>query len=345
MSGGLRNAIVGCTVRNTGGKGVAIAGVESGVIGCDIYRTGEAGVTLSGGDRKALTPAGLYAENNDIYEFGRIYRTYRPAVGVYGVGNRVSHNQIHNGPHAGILLGGNDHLIELNQIYDVCYETGDVGAFYTGRDWTAQGNVIRHNYFHHIQGPGLHGAMAVYLDDAASGFHVFGNVFYKAGRAAFVGGGRNNLIENNIFVDCKPSVHVDDRGLGWMHATVAEGGTMRKRLAAVPYQQPPWSTRYPKLVSILDNNPAAPVGNRIVRNISVGGTWAAIYPKAKPLVKLEANLIDADPRFIDRDNEDFRLQDDSPAYKLGFQRIATEKIGLYEDARRASWPVAQGRRE
>ena len=36
----------------------------------------------------------------------------------------------------------------------------------------------------------------------------------------------------------------------------------------------------------------------------------------------------------------FELRDDSPMYGRGFKRIPFEKIGLYEDERRASWPVA-----
>jgi hypothetical protein len=32
----------------------------------------------------------------------------------------------------------------------VCQDTGDVGAFYVGRDWTSQGIEIRYNYWHDI---------------------------------------------------------------------------------------------------------------------------------------------------------------------------------------------------
>ncbi|MHC4325475.1 MAG: right-handed parallel beta-helix repeat-containing protein, partial [Planctomycetota bacterium] len=210
ISGGTSNIIAGCTIRNTGSWAVRISGgSNNSVLGCDIYRTAEGGVSLSGGQRKSLKSAGHRAENNHIHHFGRIYRTYRPAVSVGGVGNHVAHNVIHDGPHNAIQLGGNDHTIEFNEIHHVCYETGDVGAFYMGRDWTARGTIIRHNYFHDIKGPGLHGAMAVYLDDAASGISIIGNIFHRAGRAAFIGGGRDNLVENNIFVDCPASVHVD----------------------------------------------------------------------------------------------------------------------------------------
>ena len=337
--------VAGCTIRNTGSWAVRIdGGARHGVSGCDILQVGEGGISLSGGDRTSLAPAGHYADNNHIYQFGRIYRTYRPAVGVSGVGNRVTHNLIHDGPHNAIQLSGNDHIIEFNEIYDVCYETGDVGAFYMGRDWTARGTSIRHNFFHHILGPGLHGAMAVYLDDAASGIQIYGNVFYRAARAAFIGGGRDNLVDNNIFVECEPSVHVDARGLGWMAYHVEPGGIMPERLAAVPYKEEPWSSRYPQLLQLLDNEPGAPKGNVIRRNVSFGGRWADIEEKAEPLVQLADNLIDQNPLFVDAEQMDFRLRPDSPAWDLGFEEIPFDQIGLYRNELRASWPVEKTRR-
>jgi len=336
----------GCLVRNVGGGGVAISGgANHGVIGCDITQTGEGGVSLHGGDRATLTPAGHFAENNHIHHYARLQRTYRPAVGLGGVGNRVSHNLIHDAPHNAIQLSGNEHVIDFNEIHRVCQETGDVGAYYMGRDWTMRGNRIRHNYFHEISGPGLHGAMAVYLDDAASGTTVVGNVFYRASRAAFIGGGRDNVIENNVFVECRPSVHVDARGLGWMHATVAPGGLMHQRLAAMPYQQPPWSTRYPELARILEENPPAPHGNRVVRNISVGGTWLNLEKAAEPGVTFENNLVDQDPHFVDADQRNFQLRPDSPAWQLGFQKIPVEQIGLREDEWRQARPAERRPRD
>jgi uncharacterized Ntn-hydrolase superfamily protein len=335
VSGGTGNTIAGCTIRNTGGWAVSISGgSNNSVLGCDIYRTAEGGVSLSGGERKSLTPAGHRAENNHIHHFGRIYRTYRPAVSVGGVGNHVAHNVIHDGPHNAIQLGGNDHTIEFNEIYNVCFETGDVGAFYMGRDWTARGTIIRHNYFHDIKGPGLHGAMAVYLDDAASGISIIGNIFHRAGRAAFIGGGRDNLVENNIFVDCEASVHVDARGVGWMKYHVEAGGTLPERLKATPYKQPPWSEKYPQLVNILDDSPGEPKGNMVRRNISFGGKWLDVESKAMPLIKFEDNLVDKDPHFVNAEHKDFRLRPDSPAFAMGFKQIPAEKIGLYNDGYR-----------
>ena len=44
--------------------------------------------------------------------------------------------------------------------------------------------------------------MSVYLDDAARGITVLGNLFYKAGQAMFIGGGLDNLVDQDPrFVD------------------------------------------------------------------------------------------------------------------------------------------------
>jgi hypothetical protein len=94
----------------------------------------------------------------------------------------------------------------------------------------------------------------------------------------------------------------------------------------VPYKEPPWSTRYPQLVNILQDDPGAPKGNVIARNICVG-QWADIEKVAQPLVMLEDNLVDVDPLFVEPEHQDFRLRDDSPAFKFGFKRIPVEKIG------------------
>lgn len=346
VTGGTHDQIVACTIRNIGNRAAAVSGADHAVIGCDIYETGDGGVFLNGGDRKTLTPARLLAENNHIHDFSRWSHTYRPAIGVSGCGNIVRHNLLHHGPHNAIQLGGNDHLVEFNEIHSVCTDTGDVGAFYTGRDWTARGTVIRHNYWHHIAGPGRLGAMGIYLDDQASGFTIFGNLFYRVSRAMFIGGGCDNTVENNIFVDCSPALHIDARGLGWQKkATDDPKGELRTRLAAMPYQNDLWSKRYPPLVNILGDDPGTPKRNRAAGNICVGGKWEDIEGKAKPFQVIEKNFVDVDPQFVDPAKGDFRLKNTSPALAAGFKPIPTEKIGLYQDERRASWPAVHAPRD
>lgn len=344
FDGGTNTRVVGCTIRNTGGGGIELVhGTKNAVLGCDIYNTAAGGITLSGGDRATLAPGGNVAENNHIHHYSRWVRTYSPAVTVDGVGNQVRHNLFHDAPHNAVQIAGNEHVIEFNEFHHVCLETDDVGAFYMGRDWTQRGNIVRYNYFHHLgkSGGGV-GVMAIYLDDWSSGTTILGNVCYKAGRAVLIGGGRDNTVENNVFVDCSPSVHVDSRGLGWAkYYFNGSENTLVERLKAVDYRHPPWSTRYPQLLTLYDDEPALAKGNVVVRNISVGGRWLDLLDHlTDTIVKVQDNLVDKDPKFVDREHGDFRLRDDSPALSLGFKPIPVEKIGLYKSDDRATWPVA-----
>ena len=249
--------VAACIIRNGGGDAIGVSGEKAHtVFGCDIYQMGGGGISLSGGNRETLTPAGHLAENNHIYDYGRWYRMYRSGINLQGVGNRAAHNYIHNAPHIGINFVGNDHRIEFNEIHHVCLESNDAGAMYTGRNWTMRGNIIRHNYLHEILGYLEKGCVGVYLDDMFSSADIIGNVFYKVTCAAFIGGGRDCSIVNNIFVDCDPALHVDARALGWAqyHADEwIEEGNAKGTLSGIRYKEPPYSERYPKLVGILED--------------------------------------------------------------------------------------------
>ena len=343
ISGGAGCRVVGCTIRNVGSAAVEISGgADHGVVGCDVYQCGAGGLSLSGGDRTKLSAAGHFADNNHIHHYGRWRPMYSAGIGLYGVGNRATHNLIDNAPHQAISFGGNDHQIEFNEIHSVCHESNDAGAIYAGRDWTMRGTVIRNNYLHDITGFEGRGCVGVYLDDMYCGTEIKGNLFYRVTSAAFIGGGRDCTIENNIFVDCSPAVHIDARALGWAkyHADEwVKEGESKGTLSGIDYRQPPYRDRYPKLPSILAEDPWAPRGNLVVRNICVGGKWDDIESRARPLVIVENNLLDTDPRFVDASRQDFQLRPDSPAFRLGFQRIPLEKIGPYQDPSRATWPV------
>jgi hypothetical protein len=279
--------------------------------------------------------------NNHFCRFSRNARTYRPAISLGGVGNRAANNLIHDAPHMAIQFTGNEHVIEFNEIHDVCLETDDAGAIYTGRDWTWRGNVVRFNYFHDI---GVFktsvGVQSIYLDDWTSATTVYGNVLCKAGRGVLVGGGRDNTVENNVFVDCVPAVHVDSRGLGWAKNYFdSRENTLIDRLNAMPYKTSPWSERYPKLLTLYSDEPALAKYNVVARNICVGGKWLDLHDNlTDKIVRVENNLVNEDPRFVDREKRDFRLRDDSPALRLGFKPIPFEKIGLLKDGVRATQP-------
>lgn len=337
IRGGAHDRIEDCLIRNTGNDAVDIAGaVDTGVRGCEISGTGDSAVQMDGGDRRTLTPGRDFVTDCRIHNYSRWDRTYHPAVGVDGVGNRVTHNLIYDAPHNAILLGGNDHLIEYNEIHHVCLQTGDSGAFYMGRDWTMRGNMVRFNYFHDLGGAaGLLGTtdvVGVYLDDTAAGTTVYGNLFVRARHGVQIGGGRDDVVSNNVFVDCKPAVSLDARGLGWAAKSIAPGGDwgMQEKLAAMPTTQPPWSARYPHLTNLLRDDPAAPKYDVISNNIAFRCPgWLDILDgeNARRGATIQGNLSDEDPQFVDAAHGDYRLKATSPALKRGFHPLPLSQIG------------------
>jgi hypothetical protein len=330
---GKNNRVEECIIRNLGNNGVVVnGGTDHGAANCTIYGTGDGGISLSGGDRKTLTPSGHYARGNHIHHIARWSRCYAPAISMTGVGIQAANNLIHDHPHCAILFWGNEHVIELNEIHHVCLETGDVGAIYTGRDYTFRGNIIRHNFIHHTGGVGM-GSMGIYMDDCVSGTQIYGNILWSLHRAVFLGGGRDFRVENNIFVDCDPAIELDGRGLSkspvW-HNMVYR--TMKQRLEDVNWRQPPFSTRYRELADLepyYAGTDGVPPGNIVVaHNICVRSqllkiTWGANQTMAES----RDNLVDIDPLFVDPAGGDFRLKKDSPAYERGFKPIPFERIG------------------
>jgi parallel beta-helix repeat protein len=326
--------IAGCTVRNTGRHGIVVEGGADNVIrSCDLYHLGELGIRLNGGNRSTLEPGRHLASNNHLHHFSRAVITYRPAISLGGVGNAIEHNLIHDAPHAAVLFSGNDHRLEFNEVHNVCRETGDVGVFYIGRDWTMRGHLVRHNFFHDIFGPVSWGAKSVYLDDAASGVSIVGNIFYRSHEGAFIGGGRDNLVENNLFIGSNPAVHVDARGLTFHRQHIVEGGSwnMYGKLRNVRHDQPPYSEAYPELRTLLEGYPARPAGNRVVRNASFGGRWLRLQNVPEDWVKFADNYVSENESEVDWIATGFQLPEGHPALKQGFQPIPVERIGLQPD--------------
>ena len=241
-------------------------GHDCGLLSCNIQDTGEGGVRLSGGDRKTLEASRHFVENCEIQNYERRTQTYRPAVWLDGVGNRVSHCYIHDAPHSAIIYGGNNHLIEFNRFSKTISLTGDGGVVYTGRDWTARGTKIQFNWFEDNVGQ-RKWEPAMYVDDLGSGISMVGNLIERCHWGFLVGGGRNNVLQDNVLVGCDLAFDCDARGLGW---AAKSRPTMMERLVAIPYQSPIWRTSYPDLANILLENPMAPAGNLLINNLLIG---------------------------------------------------------------------------
>lgn len=338
--------LVGLRVSQCGGSGIAVnGGTENVVRSCDLYDLGETGIILTGGDRKTLRPCGHLAENNHIWNVGVYRKTYAPGILIgsewsggggdgSNVGCRIRHNLVHDTPHAGILYGGNDHLIELNEIARTVLTSSDMGAIYTQGDWASQGNVVRHNFIH--DNPR---SIGVYLDDGDSGDIIEGNLFVRNINGASVCGGHHNIVTGNIVYDCSRfGLYIDARG-------VARGYDLKSRhyqkLISLPFQQPPWSTRFPSLVRLPE------IDTRIPQENQISGNVVARCPKPEylngKLEEFEASRVgdnavfgNEDPGFVNASENDFRLRPDSEVFKRfpQFKSLPPSDMGLIRDAYR-----------
>lgn len=290
-------------IRNIGNRAVTFnGGRNSGLRNVLIEQTGEGGAVLMSGNRTTLEPANLYVEQSTIRYFSRLSSTYRPAVVVEGVGNRVVGNVLSDAPHSAIIFGGNDHLIAYNDISRVVLETADAGAIYAGRDWTKRGTIITNNFIHDIGNKnGQSGAMGVYLDDQMSGITLRGNVFARVPYPVFIGGGRDNVVEQNLMVNSSPAIHLDARGLSWQHAMVLDkNSALQKGLDAVPYNSPSYSNRYAHLSSIREDDIGAPKYNIARCNLIVGGKLFDIEKAAESGMEIENNYALGESIFLNK---------------------------------------------
>lgn len=292
------------------------------------------GISIMGGNRTTLEAANNYAHNNQIFNYAQYYKTYNPAIGLNGVGNRATNNLIYDAPHQAIQFRGNDLLIEKNEIYEVLKETSDSGAIYTARDWTYQGNQIKYNYIHDIKTRAEQ--YAIYLDDLMSSAYIYGNIIYNVGNTGYsnlIGGGRDSTFSNNILIDCVNGGRWDNRGMNWANAvTLAPNGTCYQALLYVPYNQGIWLTKYPNLANILNDEREKPKYHTITNNVLYRTGAFSIDSNVSQYAKSISNNKNytSNPGFVDEANKNWNLNTNSVIFRdiPGFQPIPFDEMGL-----------------
>ena len=344
MTAARRCAVEDCTFVHVGGYAVRMEqrSHENEIVGNTMSRLGQGGVILLG-DAKTQPFNNLIAAN-DMHDLGQIYKHVAGVYVTTGSGNRIVHNRIHRVPRYGISLktfDGNSYshnnLVEFNELVDTNLETNDTGAIETlGRDQKNTGNVIRYNFIRNVVGVGTtpdgqiqspYFTWGIYLDDYSSGTTVFGNVVIGTVIGAVcIHGGKDNVVENNVFMDgVERQITLQPRD------DFMAGNVFRRNI--VVYRSPDavlwysWAHSWnPSRLSECDDNLYWHVGG-----LDLAKTDRAITP-AGNLAKWQAlgfdkNAVIADPMFVAPDKGDFRLKPDSPAFKLGFQPIPMERIG------------------
>jgi hypothetical protein len=335
------------------------------IAGNDISSTGGDGVVLIG--RRNV------ADNNHVYQTG-LYDMVSAGVTVYGDENAVSHSAIHDVPRDGIFINGAQNVAEYNVLRHTMLYTADNAAIALRQHDAARavrdrGNVIRFNkitdtigygsYPHCTHPPTGFGSpycsWGIYLDGAISGVTVYGNVIARSGaNSLFIQFGGGNVVENNVFVETADQTLDHDSVLyfgAFMH-TDPQGrfpeppneirrniffytSPTKKLYQTVLWGHPEWNAKQAVFDANLIWHEGRPIEveldpKRIYRSFA---DWQAAGHDQQSVV--------ADPLFVDAARDDYRLQPDSPAFRIGFKDINAEfaKIGPYASRERATWPL------
>ena len=311
-----------------------------GVVNCHIYEV-NGGVDVNGGKQRTLEPGNNYVENCEIEAFSRLTKTYRAAVSIYGVGNRVSYNEIHNAPHLGIIFGGFDQLIEYNEIYDVVKESDDMAAIYGGQSWLGRGLRIVGNYIHDIKTTSSQnvGISAAYLDGCQCGVTMEGNIIENvAGEAYKINGGRDNIFRDNIVINCKNAVSLCLVPAEQFSHEARMDSIVKSRIWENPQDEPwakePFASKYPELIEMFDGDYDTPKGNEMYRNLIVNS-------EEFKLISINVNLLDMKDNYVTSKNPGFKdmmlgnynLREDSIVFTEipGFVAPDMNKMGRYKD--------------
>ena len=323
-----------CEVKNVNECAVKMEHVYNATIrGCSIHDCARDGIGVDSGDVLSLTPGNSLVCDNHIYRIARWMLAYAGGMYLSGVANTARNNLIHDLPHTAIFFMGNDLTIEHNEMYNLIQDTGDSGAIYAGRDYTARGNVIRENFVHHLGGVGI-GAMGVYNDDCFSGTLMERNVFLATPRACMLGGGRDLKVDGNIFISCHPAIELDSRGEPddtlWRNIMRDLSHCVDRRLRV----NPKFVEQYPELKEILDFfdaeeclphiHPSATVINNIFCDsdnfvLNMGGISSDL--------KFENNSEIGYDEFADANTGNFDVTN-ALALRRGFKGIDMSLIGI-----------------
>ena len=235
-----------------------------------------------------------------------------------------------------------NNIVEDNEVFLVMQKCFDGNAIYLSD--VGDGNIIRRNYIHHLNGVGMQ--QAIRTDAFIKNTTVAENVIYNCN-----GGGINlkyyeNNAYNNIIADIHDIVYENSAGktnrmfIGYFsimdvftrdkmppytnctiqnnifykvasHNTFYRQGSIKGKLTELKLEE-----------CNIDKNLYFDV------NLADHGKSAVSYYRTRGA---DANSIIADPLFRDVKNGDFRLNENSPAYQLGFKDIDMRRIGITSD--------------
>ena len=339
------------TVKNVGTYALEVNGDGNKIIGNEIYDTGSGGIiTRSFGKER-----NEYCYNH-IHDCGKVLHS-GVGINIEDGGGLIAHNSIHDITHTGVygrhfttkyMLDvfpqererrnqQQGLIIEYNEIYNVMQIMNDGGGIFI-RDSDI---IIRNNLIHDIYSyvyshpddiyfeqplsfPLGHPGWGIYLGCDTRNTKVESNIVYRATVGLHVWhNNKNNLIENNIFVE------VGSAQADYTNPPDLQHHELRLLRNIIYFSSPDVV-----LYRFMGGESSLPVES----------DYNIFYTKGKEMVitglpgvdtfedwqrrGFDTHSIVADPLFTDPENDDYSLRPESPALKLGFKPIDVSRVGL-----------------
>ncbi len=353
-----------CLIRYTGSIGVDMHSGSSHnrILNCEITNTGAGGIRIIGKVLENHLTTDNVISGNHIHHNGLLNTMEQGGMYIIAADKtRITNNHVHDTYRWGISLNASSNtLVEYNHVHDTNLTTEDTAPIYTVASWGGwdihmdpdnnehlRGNIIRYNHVHDPGGYGRIGSWfdmkghtigeyttpyfswGIYLDLPSSGTHVYGNLVEGGFMGTvIIGGGRDNVIENNICIDGH-----------YAQAYICQ-----------------WSERYPMGNNRFINNiftwtnPNARFFHHTGQYGQLCSPEKAIfrgnliqpptddikvrYIHDQAMVSMEkwlemsevgGDFLIADPMFVNLEKGDYRLKAASPAYRTGFKPLP-EKV-------------------
>jgi parallel beta-helix repeat protein len=210
------------------------------------------------------------------------------------------------------------------------------------------GCVIRYNVITDQVGCGQHNGMIVvpkpwptmgiYLDEGCSNCLIYGNLIARGGVGLLINPGAGNIVENNVFIDCKQAFCFQAEE---QFTDVAQSMTGNRFCRNVCYASDPksavlWFQKIPKSVLgpfTSDHNVFFNAAGNCCFLWRAEGTITSLERPLAEWVKSghDTHSVVADPMFVDLKNGNYRLKPESPALKLGFVQVNWSRAGIEEE--------------
>jgi hypothetical protein len=314
-----------------GCKDNAIVGNTMHDLGAGAIRVGGPLATLDDAEESGRTRI----TDNRIDGCAKVYLGAPAVIVLQSSGNRVAHNEITGTCEWAISVGwtwgylppGNarDNIVEYNHCHHIGGGPLDTHGvlYFLG---VQPGTVARYNLVHDVSDAGSGG---IVLDQSSAGILIERNVVHHV---AALGIGFNfndlgNIVQNNIFALAGKAMvdrsgdegKIDQTGILCRNIFYYDGRTCRTFLPK----------KWPNYDILLDCNLYFDISGK--PPTFLGFDFAQWKQKG-----LDGNSIAADPLFVDPQRGAFRLQPQSPAFKLGFRPIDLSRVGIRPRDQRAN---------